>query len=100
MIEGIEALDQALGIVEAIDPDDEEATAKACHHLPHQWRPHVAARQPLECARLDTDRKIPDPRLLPAHTYGRMLTGDFEYSQFPCLIALGHQVANEVVRIA
>jgi len=34
------------------------------------------------------DRKVPDPRLCPAHTYGRLLAGDFEYSHFPCLIAL------------
>jgi hypothetical protein len=44
-IESIETLDQAIGIVETIDPDHEVAATEARHQALHQGRPHIAARQ-------------------------------------------------------
>jgi len=82
MVEGVETLDQALVIVEAIDPDDEEAAAEACHTSPSPGRPHVRRASRWNARGSDADREISDPRLLPAHAYGRLLAGDFEYSQF------------------
>src|SRR5262249_23800380 len=52
------------------------------------------------CARLDTNRKVPDPRLLPAHAYSRLAASDFEYSHLARRVALRHEVANEIARVA
>src|SRR5262249_32831436 len=96
---GIETLDQALGIVEAIDPDDEETAAEACHHLLYQGGPHVAARQPLEYTRLDADWKISDPRLSSVQAQSGLMTVDLQYTHLPGLVPLGDQVANKIARI-
>src|SRR5262245_30385833 len=100
MVKSVKPLDHALGIVEAIDADDKDPTAQARSHVLRQWRSHIAARQPLECPRIDADREMPDPGLPSVQAQGRLVAVDLEDAQLPRLIALRDQIAHEIARVA
>jgi hypothetical protein len=78
-IERLQSLDQALGIVEPVDADDEGAPVEASDQVLDERRADIAARETLEIARLDTDPKTADPRLLAVERDGDVVTRGFEH---------------------
>ncbi len=100
-LEGLEPLDQALGVVEAVDPNDERPSAEAGHQVLDQRRAHVSAREHLELPRLDADGEAADPGLPTVRGKGDLVARRFEYPHVATrILILGHEIANEISGIA
>src|SRR4029077_11630861 len=97
----LEPLDQALGMVEAVDPDDERPPAQAGHQVLDQCRTHVSARENLEFPRLNADGETTDPGLPPVRGKGDLLARRFEHPHLATrILILGDQIADEIAAIA
>ena len=59
-LEGLKPLDQPLGIIEAIDSDDQRSTTEAFHQVLDERRAHVSACERSKLLRLDADREAAD----------------------------------------
>jgi hypothetical protein len=54
-LKSFEPLNQTLGIVEAIDPNDEHPRAETGYQVPYQRGPHISARERLKRPGFDAD---------------------------------------------
>jgi hypothetical protein len=100
-IESFKPLDQALGIVQAVDTDDQGSPAEARHQVFHQRRLYIASRQPLKPVRLDTDGETADPRLLPIQPESDPAARRLEHQHLATrILILCDEVADEISGIA
>ena len=99
-VESVKPLNEPFGIIETIDADHQSTIAKACHQFLHHRRAAIAARQPCERTRLDSDRKTADLRLLAIDPHRNLAAGSLEHAHVVHGVAFRHQIANEISRIA